>query len=219
MTPVPWILLTLCAASYLCGSFPSAYLAVKILHGKNIYDLGSGNGGATNVFRNFGKVTGGLVFFLDSAKGFLPVLASVIYGFSRGTSLIMIVFLALGHAFPPWTGFKGGKSVAVTAGAVSALIPGAVPFCLAAFFLSARLSGYASLGSLAAGLSLPLYYLAAHLIRAREDFLLTEGFLVFLFLLITFFHRRNIFRLIRGEEKTWRGIRQDREASFPEDGD
>ncbi len=207
------------AASFLCGSLPSAFLVVKIFFGKNIYTLGSGNGGATNVYRNFGKLPGGAVLLLDFAKGFLPILTAVRWNEPRLLTLVMIIFLMLGHSFPPWTRFKGGKGVAVTAGGISALIPGAVPFCLAAFLLAVLISGYASLGSLLAGMTLPLYYLTAHLITSREDFLLTEFFLSLLFLLILFLHRSNIRRIIRGEEKTWKRVKPDRAASSPEDGD
>ena len=207
------------AASFLCGSLPSAFLVVRIFYGKNIYTLGSGNGGATNVYRNFGKLPGGAVLLLDFAKGFLPVLAALHWKEPLLLILFMICFLVLGHSFPPWTRLKGGKGVAVTAGGISALIPGAVPFCLAAFLLAVLISGYVSVGSLLAGMTLPLYYLVAHLINPREDFLLTEGFLCLLFFLILFFHRSNIRRIIRGEEKTWKKVKPDKAASSPGDGD
>jgi hypothetical protein len=87
-------------AAYFCGSLPVAYILVKIIYRKNIFSLGSGNGGATNVFRIFGKGPGFTVFLLDFTKGFLPLLWANNSGLSTKVLLSMVAAVLIGHAFP-----------------------------------------------------------------------------------------------------------------------
>ncbi|MDC7223304.1 MAG: glycerol-3-phosphate 1-O-acyltransferase PlsY [Spirochaetales bacterium] len=206
-------------AAYLCGSLPTAYLLAKIVYRKNIYQLGSGNGGATNVYRLFGKGPGAVVFLLDFSKGFLPLLAARLWGRPEEELLLMCSAALLGHTFPVWTGFKGGKGVAVTAGTVSVLMPGVVPFCGGIFVLILFLSGYVSLSSLGAALTLPVYFFVVHSGERGWDFWVRGSFFLLLFLGVLFFHRANLSRLLRGEEKKITPFKQDREASSPKDGD
>jgi acyl phosphate:glycerol-3-phosphate acyltransferase len=205
--------------SYLCGTFPTAFLMGKIFYHKDIYSLGSGNGGATNSYRALGKKAGLIVFIIDFSKGFLPLLIASKRGLPEKIQLVMVLTLLLGHAYPPWTGFKGGKGIAVTAASVSVILPGVIPFCGIVFIGTALLSGYISLASLAASLTMPLYFLLRHVLSPQEDFLTKEIFLFLYFLLTLFFHRSNIHRLVRGKERSWKKAKQDKEASFQEDGD
>lgn len=197
--PLAWILLALVA--YLFGSIPTAFLVVKLKFKKNIYQLGSGNGGATNVYRMFGKIPGFLVFIIDFSKGFLPLLGAKAAGAGNPMLVLMTFFALLGHSFPLWTRFKGGKGVAVTAGTVSALFPMAAPFCLAVFGLTLYFSKYVSLSSMAAALTLPLVALIRNLIEPIEAFWFMEAFFLLLFLIVLYLHRSNICRLIKGVER------------------
>jgi glycerol-3-phosphate acyltransferase PlsY len=196
-------------AAYFCGSLPVAYILVKIIYRKNIFSLGSGNGGATNVFRIFGKGPGFTVFLLDFTKGFLPLLWANNSGLSTKVLLSMVAAVLIGHAFPIWTRFKGGKGVAVSAGAISAIFPLAAPFCAMAFGLTLLATKYVSLSSLAAAFSLPVINFLMHMADRQEDFWLREGFFLIFFLLVLYFHRSNIVRLFHGEEKKIGQSKQD----------
>ncbi|MBN2627411.1 MAG: glycerol-3-phosphate 1-O-acyltransferase PlsY [Spirochaetales bacterium] len=211
--------LLLLPLGYLFGSLPSAWIIVRLFYGRNIYEMGSRNGGTTNVYRLYGRLPALAVLIMDMAKGFFPSLFLVPATMDKPFTLLITAGAILGHAFPLWTRFRGGKGVAVGAGSLAALFPLSVPFCLGAFLLGALGSGYASVGSLAAGVTLPLSYLLYHHLSPRGDFLLTEAFLTFISLGIIFLHRSNIKRLIRGEEKSWRRPKPDREASSQGDGD
>ncbi len=204
---------------YLFGSLPSARLIVGIFYGQDIYRLGSGNGGATNVYRQFGLLPALAVLLMDVSKGFFPALFLGERDPFHPASLLLVAGAIAGHAYPLWTGFRGGKGAAVGAGALAALFPGSVPFCLGAFLLGALGSGYASVGSLAAALTLPVYYFLSRRTSGEEYFVLTEALLILLSLAIILLHRTNIQRLIRGEEKTWKRPKRDRAASSPGDGD
>ena len=160
-------LLAILAASYLLGSIPTALLAGKLAKGIDIREAGSGNMGATNAFRVLGWKTGLGVALLDLAKGALAVLVLARLQFVPGAPTDpRLAFIAatsgamLGHMLPVFAGFRGGKGVAVAAGAIVSAHPLVAPFCLVAFGLALTLSGFVALASASAALALPLGYLA-----------------------------------------------------------
>ena len=176
--------------SYLFGSIPFGYLFTKILLKKDIRNVGSGNIGATNVLRTGNKSLGYLTLVLDIAKAVVPV----IYIKFNYPDLVYISALCafLGHLFPIWLNFKGGKGVATFVGILIsiniyyALIFGTV------WILTFLISKYSSLSSLFASISIPFYL-----------YIIDQGniiFFIIMFVLIFYTHRENIKRLINKEE-------------------
>ena len=176
--------------SYLFGSIPFGYLFTKILLKKDIRNVGSGNIGATNVLRTGNKSLGYLTLVLDIAKAVVPV----IYIKFNYPDLVYISALCafLGHLFPVWLKFKGGKGVATFVGILIsiniyyALVFGTI------WILTFLISKYSSLSSLFASISIPLYLL-----------IINKGniiFFIIMFVLIFYTHRENIKRLINKEE-------------------
>ena len=176
--------------SYLFGSIPFGYLFTKILLKKDIRDVGSGNIGATNVLRTGNKSLGYLTLVLDIAKAVVPVL----YIKFNYPDLVYISALCafLGHLFPAWLKFKGGKGVATYVGIlISINIYYAVVFGIV-WILTFLISKYSSLSSLFASISIPIYLL----IVDRGNII----FFIIMFVLIFYTHRENIKRLINKEE-------------------
>lgn len=188
------------AGAYLAGSIPFGLLIGK-LNGKDIRKEGSCNIGATNVTRVVGPWWGKLCFLCDFLKGYLPVFA-VMHFYPAESWLIAGTALAtmLGHIFPVYLGFKGGKGISTAAGAALALCPLAVVIAGAVWAAVFFLSRYVSLASLAAALALPL---SAWLLKFFAGFQLSlpAGFLLILFAVLAFWrHRSNIVRLLNGTE-------------------
>ena len=176
--------------SYLFGSIPFGYLFTKILLKKDIRNVGSGNIGATNVLRTGNKSLGYLTLILDIAKAVVPV----IYIKFNYPDLVYISALCafLGHLFPIWLKFKGGKGVATFVGILIsinifyALVFGTI------WTLTFLISKYSSLSSLFASISIPIYLA-----------IIDQGniiFFIIMFVLIFYTHRENIKRLINKEE-------------------
>lgn len=132
-------------ASFLLGSIPSAYVIVKWRSGQDIRELGSGNVGATNAVRNVGA-WGYLAFVIDVLKGFLPVLiADRLYGCPLAAACGLAALL--GHFFPPWLHFRGGKGVATAAGIYLALAPWTCLLGMGIWLVIVVATGYVSLAS------------------------------------------------------------------------
>ena len=176
--------------SYLFGSIPFGYLFTKILLKKDIRNVGSGNIGATNVLRTGNKSLGYLTLALDIAKAVVPV----IYIKFNYPDLVYISALCafLGHLFPVWLKFKGGKGVATFVGIlISINIYYSVVFGIV-WILTFIISKYSSLSSLFGSISIPIYLL-----------IVNQGNIIFyiiMFVLIFYTHRENIKRLINKEE-------------------
>lgn len=189
------------AAAYLIGSIPFGLLIGK-LNGKDIRKEGSCNIGATNVTRVVGKWWGKLCFLCDFLKGLLPALLTLWYLENGGGWLTAAVAVAavLGHVFPIYLGFKGGKGVSTAAGAAMALCPLAVVIAGAVWAAVFFLSRYVSLASLAAALALPVSaWLMGYFQVVR--FFPPFGFVMILFAVLAFWrHRSNIVRLMNGTE-------------------
>ncbi|MDF1567023.1 MAG: glycerol-3-phosphate 1-O-acyltransferase PlsY [Spirochaetaceae bacterium] len=191
-------------AAYLVGSLPFALIFGRIFAGIDIREKGSGNAGATNVYRVLGWKAAAAVLVLDLMKGFLPVFLTPVAALSAGEAdalkIGVLAAVVIGHAYPLWAGFRGGKGVASSAGGITALYPIAAPFCLAVFAAVLAVSSYVFLASLVAAWILPFVYLGVTWIRGSA---LSVTLLIFFCLIplgITWLHRKNIRRLIRGEE-------------------
>ena len=199
----PLLFLAVLAASFLIGSFPTAYLAGRYLRGIDLRNEGSGNVGATNAVRVMGKGIGYSVFLLDLLKGFLPVfILSRFIDPSHFRAITPENWIGLaaifGHIFSPFLKFKGGKGIAVGAGVVCAIN---VPFFLVSISLWALTflaTKYVSVSSLVAVLSLPVLSLLSH----HE--VSSLPFFALLFAIAVWTHRENIRRLLKGEESSFR---------------
>ena len=199
----------LCVAlSYLLGAVPFG-LVLSRGSGIDIRNQGSKNIGATNVTRLLGKKLGALTLLCDLLKGFLPMfVVGLALGESAGHEIIIAFCGAasvLGHMFPVYLGFKGGKGVATALGAFLYLAPLAVLGCLIVFLGAVYFSGFVSLGSLLGSLSMLLWLPLLH-VPAWKMWLA-----VFVVLMIWGKHYQNIGRLIRGTEKSWKGKTEDKE--------
>ena len=197
------IYLGLALLAYLLGSIPFGLMLVKVVRGEDVRRIGSGNIGATNVARSGGAKLGFATLLLDTLKGYLAVLiASLVSQRNTGIELGLAASLAalcaiVGHVFPVWLRFRGGKGVATAVGAFVGLAPRAVLVVLAIFLVIVLISRYVSLGSIVASAVFPL--LAFFLYRSESS---PAGLAVTLAasLLIIFKHRANIRRLLDGTE-------------------
>lgn len=181
--------------SYLLGSIPTGYLAVKKSEKKDIRMFGSQSTGATNVLRVKGWKTGLLVGGIDVFKGFLPVFVAKMIFNDPLISSICALLAVTGHCFPFAIGFKGGKGVATTLGAMAGL---SLPVCLigiAIFVAVIAVTRYVSLGSMLATASFPWLML---IYSKPQEWLFGS---IAISLLILFQHRSNIKRLISGNER------------------
>ena len=192
-------------AGYLLGSFPSG-LIVSRTHGIDIQKHGSGNIGATNVLRVLGKKWGYLVFGLDALKGFAAVRIAFAIAIGTGNmqpELIGIVgalACILGHAFPVWLRFRGGKGVATSAGVLLGLIPLAVVSVFVVWVILFQLSRYVSVASIGAAAALPVFvmlYLRLHLLTGAS----LLPFSILIAGVVVWRHRSNMKRLFQGKEQ------------------
>lgn len=193
-------------ACYLAGSIPFGLLIGR-LAGKDVRTEGSGNIGATNVLRVCGVGWGVFALLMDAFKGFAPVfwIALPLAEASDSPSLWRMVggiAAILGHNFPVWLGFKGGKGVASTAGVMLALWPGVVGIAFASWCVGVVLTRYVSIGSLLAATAIPTSFLILYWSRGPfTAALLPETIASFLMCLMGWVrHTANIQRLWRGEE-------------------
>lgn len=180
------------AASYLIGSIPFGFITARI-KGIDIRKHGSGNIGATNVWRTMGPSYGLAVLVLDAAKGAAAVYIGRQAGID-GFELLTGIAALLGHAFPVYLGFKGGKIIATGAGVLLALAPPVLLTALGIFLIVVLISRYVSLGSICAALSVPLSMFLLHY-SAKYFFF---GLIVCLFAILK--HIPNIKRLFTGTE-------------------
>lgn len=183
--------------SYLVGSIPFGLLLGKMA-GIDVRRDGSGNIGATNVSRLLGKKIGAVTLLLDAAKGLLPMVAAGALGFEQNIVMLCGAAACIGHMFPLYLGFRGGKGVATALGIFLYLSPLALLFCAVAFFVAVFLSGFVSLGSLIAAGLMPVVVFFQQ--GNGSCFYLA----IFISMLIWIKHRSNIIRLMHGEEKSWK---------------
>ena len=183
------------AVSYLLGSIPFGYLLVRIFHGEDVRQTGSGNIGATNVSRTSFSL-GVITLLLDACKGLIAVLLiRFLFPGNILATAIAALFAVIGHIFPVWLKFRGGKGVATGLGSFILLAPKAVVICVAVFVALVALFRYISLASVTAVLLLPLL-IFAFTPNQTNVFLITLA----TSLLIVIKHHGNISRLLSGSE-------------------
>ncbi len=194
-----------CLLAYLFGSIPSAVWVGQAFFGIDIRDYGSGNAGATNTFRVLGKKWGVLVMLMDLVKGYtaatLPwimVSMNVIpYDDVILYQLLCGMFSVVGHVFPVFSQFRGGKGIATLFGMVLAIHPIVALLCLLIFLVVLLTSRFVSLGSMIGTLCFPILLLLPRF-NPEEPALIVFGFLMFGVVIFT--HQKNIRRLLKGQE-------------------
>lgn len=206
-----YTIIILAIVAYLLGSIPSAVWISKHFYGIDIRDYGSKNAGATNVLRVLGRRAAIPVFAMDFLKGFLAVTLSILvaylpefketgeYGLN-GIYILkigLVIAVVLGHIFPVFAGFRGGKGVATLAGAVMGVDPSSILLCLGVWLLVFIITNYVSVASMAAGCSFPLFILISPKTHGSLP-LIIFSFVVAILLIVT--HRKNIARLRSGTE-------------------
>ena len=200
-----WILI----AAYLLGSIPFGYLIVRSVKGADVRESGSGGTGATNVSRRAGKVAGIVTLLLDAAKGALAVLLASWFlteDFGIDWWVAAAALLAIiGHCFPIWLGFRGGKGVATGVGIFLALSPIAVAGAALIFIVTVIITRYVSLGSILAAAAFPMcVWLQNRFVKPVGDTgpIIAAG--IASAALIIFMHRANIGRLMSGTESKFK---------------
>ncbi|MFN8251248.1 MAG: glycerol-3-phosphate 1-O-acyltransferase PlsY [Ferruginibacter sp.] len=197
--------LLLIIVAYLIGSIPTALIISKKFFGIDIRDYGSGNMGATNTFRVLGSKYGSIVMLLDILKGviavglfnFLPHYLGSENELQRTNFMIGLGLSAVvGHIFPIWANFKGGKGVATLFGMILAIQPVVAVCCVGVFLLVLYLTRYVSLSSILASVFLPVCVLWIW----NEHEVLYRIFALIVALLVIFTHQKNIGRILRGVE-------------------
>ena len=194
--------------AYLLGAFPSAVVIGRLVRGIDIRDHGSGNAGATNAWRVLGWRIGVPVMALDVAKG--VVAATVVARLPLGAtpmsteSLAILCGLAavVGHVFPVYARFRGGKGVATAAGMLVAVAPLPAGCAVGVFALNLFLTGRVSLGSILAAWTVPIAILLLDRFAGTGHPPLLLGLALALALFILYTHRSNLLRLIRGQERS-----------------
>lgn len=181
-------------AAYLIGSIPFGYLLARYWKGIDIRQHGSGNIGATNVWRTLGRGPGLVVLLLDLLKGVTAVLLAKQLGDVDYPVLAAALAVMAGHSWPVWLGFKGGKIIATGAGAVLAIAPGPLLLGFSVWLVTLGLTRYVSLASILGAVSIPLWMFALNFnIKYVLFAVLVASFAVFK-------HLPNIKRLITGTE-------------------
>lgn len=181
--------------SYLVGSFPSGFIFFRLSEKSDIRHYGSQSIGATNVLRLKGWVFALPVVSIDVLKGFFPAFLALKFLHDLFIALFCALMAILGHCFPVYIKFKGGKGVATSFGAMAALAFKPTMASLAVFFLIVGMTRYVSLGSLLAFFSLPFFIL---LFKGKPEILLLS---CAIFCIILLKHKSNIRRLWKGEER------------------
>lgn len=188
--------------AYLLGSVPSAVWIGRLVYGIDVREHGSGNAGATNTFRVLGKNAGFPVLLLDMFKGFLAVKLALISEYSSDSQVFMNLQIILGiaaiigHIFPVWAGFRGGKGIATLLGAILAIHYQAAVISMAVFLLVFILTHYVSLSSIIGSLMFPISIILYFQINSPT--FIFCSLLVWILVLVT--HQKNIERLLRRQE-------------------
>lgn len=184
--------------AYVVGATPFGFLAGK-MKGIDIRDHGSGNIGATNVIRTLGKPIGITVLILDIFKGMIPVIIAKVLSDDSAVHIATAIAAILGHNYTFWLGFKGGKGIATTAGAVIPILTLPILVAIAAWLVFVKATRYVSVASIAAALAIPITLSIQNFISGEWDWVVF-GLAAFVCILAIWKHRANIGRLRRGEE-------------------
>jgi acyl phosphate:glycerol-3-phosphate acyltransferase len=192
-----WVILL----SYLAGSFPTALITGYILKGVDIRSLGSGNMGATNVFRQLGVPAGIVTLLVDMFKGFASAywISRLGSGDPAGLMILAGVSAILGHTFTIFAGFHGGKGVATATGMVLAISPLIVLICAVIFILTILLTGYVSVASMLAVSLFGIIHIVLYFMGSYDSIWLLIFSLIIPFFIV-WTHRSNVKKLRKGEE-------------------
>ena len=206
------VAVALIAGAYLLGSISFSYLIVRLLQGRDVRKVGSGNAGATNVLRTAGRGAGAAALVLDIGKGIAAVLIPRSLEAPPSVVAGAAVAVVLGHVFPIFLGFRGGKGVATSAGALGALAPVALGLSLIIFFAIVAWKRYVSLGSVVTAAVFPLFAFVGHRLGWSEHgggwLLVAAGAIA---VIICLKHSANLQRLRLGIEPRL-GERREREV-------
>lgn len=192
--------------AYLLGSIPTSVWYGRTFFGVDVRNFGSGNAGATNTFRVLGKRAGTVVMLGDMLKGYTAALVAVWLwklGYIPEDNVLTFKLLfgltaVIGHLYPVFAQFRGGKGVASLLGMVLATHPEVAGVCIGIFLLVVIASQYVSLGSMLAALSFPILLLLRVFGQKESPLLIVFGFVVFLLVVLT--HKKNISRILNGQE-------------------
>ncbi|MDD2228423.1 MAG: glycerol-3-phosphate 1-O-acyltransferase PlsY [Candidatus Cloacimonetes bacterium] len=186
--------------AYLWGSIPFGWVIGKVFYNKDIRKGGSGNVGATNALRLYGTTTGIIVLLLDMAKGFIATQLAISL-MPSGSPIVALcaLLVILGHVFPLYLGFKGGKGVATAGGAFLALAPLSMLFALGVFIIVTFISRYVSMGSIIAAVTFLVHSLWQMRLAEKADYA-SLIFVTLVVLMIVIKHRENLVRLVEGTE-------------------
>jgi acyl phosphate:glycerol-3-phosphate acyltransferase len=188
--------------AYLLGSVSTAVMVSKRFYGIDIREHGSGNAGATNTFRVLGKNAGVIVMIADILKGFLAVKLSIFSHYTWTSEpfvnlqVILGIAAVLGHIFPVWSGFRGGKGIATLFGMILGIQPLVAVSLVGVFMLMLLATRYVSLSSISASIAFPLLILFIF----REPELSYKIFAIGTAALVVLTHHKNISRLLTGSE-------------------
>jgi len=188
-----------CLIAYLLGSIPFSVWIGKTFYGIDVREHGSGNAGATNTLRVLGKKTGFIVLFLDSLKGFLA--ANVVSVLDLDESLLLNyqmlfgMMAVIGHIYPIFAGFKGGKGIATLLGIVIAMSWKVSLVCMFCFVLTVWITRFISVGSMLTCILSPLFVLVIH-----GNEMVFIYFCIVVALMVVYTHKSNIKRLLNGTE-------------------
>jgi glycerol-3-phosphate acyltransferase PlsY len=189
--------------AYLIGSIPTALLLSKVYFGIDIREYGSGNSGATNTFRVLGSKWGSIVMLVDILKGVAATSLYVLLPYyltdewDRTNFMVGLGLAAvLGHIFPIWADFRGGKGVATLFGMIIAIQPVVAAYCVGVFILVLYLTRFVSLSSILASVAFAVFILFIF----NEEEPLYRAFAIAVTLTVLLTHQKNISRLLRGNE-------------------
>jgi glycerol-3-phosphate acyltransferase PlsY len=185
--------------AYLLGNISTSYIVAKRLTGVDIRTQGSGNAGSTNVLRTLGKKAGAMTFLGDVLKGIMAVVIAQIIAKLAGIDVVTAGYVAVvgvvsGHNWPAFLGFRGGKGVATSLGAMIAVNPIIALICFGIFLLIAATTKYVSLASVLGISTSPIIMI---FIQNKKGILVT----LFLAISVIYTHRENLKRLIKGTER------------------
>jgi acyl phosphate:glycerol-3-phosphate acyltransferase len=195
------IIIALAIFAFLWGGIPTGYVVVKLLKGEDIRNFGSGNIGATNVRRVLGMRWFFGVLLLDAFKGAVPMLLAWMIPDSSGLDRVVAAACAIGGSlFSPWLGFRGGKGIGTSLGALFVIAPFPMLASIIAFIIILFAWNYVSIASLIAALIFPVSVFVFELIRGvRHDTILLIFSVIVAFMLIVM-HRANLLRVANGTE-------------------
>ncbi len=207
--------------AYLIGSVPTSVWVSRFFYGIDIREYGSGNAGATNSFRVMGPRLGTLVMVVDMLKGFAAVKLAYLLPFYIDNDIARTGFMiglglaaVLGHIFPIWADFRGGKGVATLFGLVLGISPWTALCCVGIFLLVLYITRFVSLSSILASIAFPVFILVIFNVENQAY----RVFAIAVALLVILTHQKNISRLLKGSESKvpilkYRDRRKDRRRS------